>query len=510
MQNIDTILIIDYGSQVTKLIARRVREMHVYSVIVPFHKALDSINSIKPKGIILSGGPASVYHPGSPSLPDEVFTMNIPIFGICYGQQLIAQKLGGKVAKAPSGEYGDAFLTILKQSQLVENEGAVWMSHEDIITEIPEGFEITAVTHLAPFAVIENTSKHIYGVQFHPEVTHTATGHKIIRNFVFNICKCNPTWQMKDYIKTQLEDIKTKCGDKQVICALSGGVDSSVAAMLVHKAIGKNLTCIFVDTGLMRKNEAQDVKISLESLGLNIKYIDAKGKFFNGIAGISDPEEKRKIIGRIFIEIFDEQASMIEDAAFLVQGTIYPDVIESCGVEEGASAKIKSHHNVGGLPKEMKFKLIEPLRELFKDEVRELGKQINLPDHIIKRHPFPGPGLGIRIIGDVTPEKVRILQEADAIYIEELKKADLYDKIWQAFCVLLPCKTVGVMGDGRTYDYVLAIRAVNSIDGMTADVYPFDMQFLCKLSTLIVNNVKGINRVTFDVTSKPPATIEWE
>ena len=498
------VLIVDFGSQVMQLIARRVREAGVHSVVINPKDAIEKIFELKPCGIIFSGGPDSVYEEGSRTIAKEVFETGVPILGICYGQQITCSLLGGEVKSAEKREYGRAELKAVKPNKLIVESGIVWMSHGDVVTRIPESFEAIAITENAPFAGIKHKEKEIYGVQFHPEVTHSEIGTQIINNFLFNVCKAEKTWTMANYKDDMIAKIREKAGKSKAICALSGGVDSAVAGKLVELAIGENLTCIFVDTGFLRKGEREEVKKAFPEAII----VDASEKFYSALEGVSDPETKRKTIGRLFIEIFEEEAKKIDGVKFLVQGTIYPDVIESAG---GSNAKtIKSHHNVGGLPEGMQFELLEPLRDLFKDEVRRLGLELGLERGRVMRHPFPGPGLAIRILGEFTREKVKILQEADAIYIEELKKHNLYDEIWQAFCVLLPIKTVGVMGDGRTYEYVLAIRAVNSIDGMSADFYPFDMRFLSSVSNRITNEVKGVNRVVYDVTSKPPATIEWE
>ncbi len=507
------VLIVDFGSQVTQLIARRVREIGVYCEVQNSDINFAKIKELKPRAIIFSGGPESVYDKNSPTISKEVFDLNIPILGICYGQQLICHLLGGKVQKSDKREFGKIDIDIVKQSDFFHNvvNKQVWMSHSDKVEELPIGFEILAKTENAPYAAIVNEEKKIYGLQFHPEVYHSIDGAIIIKNFVKNIAGCVSDWTMKKFANYEINEIKQLVGHNQVICGLSGGVDSSVVAALINKAIGKQLTCIFVDHGLLRKNEAQEVE---ETFAKNIKanfiYVDAKDLFIKKLDGISDPEMKRKIIGKTFIEVFDKEASKIKNAKFLAQGTLYPDVIESSHPNSGKSHTIKSHHNVGGLPKDMKLKLLEPVRMLFKDEVRLLGKELGLPDLIINRHPFPGPGLSIRIIGAITIEKIKILQEADAIYIEEIKKAGLYNEIWQAFAVLLPVKTVGVMGDARTYENVLALRAVTSIDGMTADIYHFDSKLLAKIASRIINEINGINRVTYDLTSKPPGTIEWE
>lgn len=509
----NTILIIDFGSQVTQLIARRIRELGVFSEVKNPDITLDAIKKLAPSAIILSGGPASVYEKGAPTIDKKIFELGLPILGICYGEQLICHLLGGKVGKSFEREFGKAEIKIISDSPLfksVKNK-QVWMSHGDHISKIPASFKVIANTGNAPFAAIADEKKKIYGVQFHPEVLHSLDGKKIIENFVTNIAGCKPDWSMKNFKKDEIAEIKKIVGEKRVICGLSGGVDSSVVAALINEAIGKQLTCIFVDHGLLRKGEGAQVKeVFGKKFKTNLVYVDASKLFLSKLKGISDPEKKRKIIGKTFIEVFDAEAKKIKDADFLAQGTLYPDVIESSHPSGGKSQTIKSHHNVGGLPKKMKLKLLEPVRMLFKDEVRVLGKELGLPDHVVGRHPFPGPGLAIRIIGEVTPEKIKTLQEADSIYIEEIRKAGLYDKIWQAFSVLLPIKTVGVMGDGRTYENVLALRAVTSVDGMTADVYRFDPEFLCNVTSRLINEVRGINRVVYDYTSKPPGTIEWE
>ncbi|WOK37621.1 glutamine-hydrolyzing GMP synthase [Sphingomonas sp. C3-2] len=513
----DSILIVDFGSQVTQLIARRVREAGVYSEIAPFSMAEAAYERMKPKGIILSGGPASVTEEGSPRAPQALFDAGVPILGICYGQQTMTQQLGGKVEGGESGEFGRAFIEVSERCALFDGlwaEGEthqVWMSHGDKVTALAPGFRIVATTPGAPFAVIANDEKRFYGMQFHPEVVHTPDGAKLIANFARHVCGLKGDWTMAEFRATKIAEIREQVGTGKVICGLSGGVDSAVAAVLIHEAIGDQLTCVFVDHGLMRSGEADQV-VSLFRGHYNIPlvHVNAETLFMSGLAGETDPEKKRKFIGKTFIDVFEEEARKIGGAEFLAQGTLYPDVIESVSFTGGPSVTIKSHHNVGGLPERMNMKLVEPLRELFKDEVRELGRELGLPDVFVGRHPFPGPGLAIRIPGEVSKEKCDILRKADAIYLEEIRNAGLYDAIWQAFAVLLPVKTVGVMGDGRTYDSVCALRAVTSTDGMTADVYPFDPSFLTRVATRIVNEVKGINRVVYDFTSKPPGTIEWE
>lgn len=509
MQN--GILILDFGSQYNQLIGRRVREMGVYSEIIPFHTSLDKIKEKKPVGIILSGGPLSVNSPEANLVEKELFEMGIPILGICYGMQLIAHMLGGEVSKGEKGEYGKAKLHIKKTNALLEGvsqDSVVWMSHFDEVVRLPLGFELNAQSGV--IATISNEQKKIYAVQFHPEVSHTEEGGKILTNFVKNICKAQSNWQLSNYIDTTIAYIKQKVGHEQVILGLSGGVDSSVAAALIHKAIGNQLTCIFVDTGLLRKDEGDKVmRFYGENFKMNIKRVNAQERFLSKLIGIDDPEQKRKIIGNEFVYVFDEESKKIEGAKFLAQGTIYPDVIESQSVK-GPSAVIKSHHNVGGLPHEMNFELLEPLRELFKDEVRKVGVELGIPHHMVYRHPFPGPGLGIRILGEVTPEKVAILQEADDVFIEELYKNELYDTVSQAFVVLLPVKSVGVMGDERTYEYTAVVRSANTTDFMTATWSRLPYEFLEIVSSRIINEVKGINRVAYDISSKPPATIEWE
>ena len=513
----DSVLIIDFGSQVTQLIGRRVREAGVYCEIIPFQSAEEAFHRMKPKAIIFSGGPASVLDHGSPRAPQVVFDSGLPILGICYGQQTLATQLGGTVEGGHAREFGRADVEILKDSPLFEGfwevgkKYPVWMSHGDRVTVAPEGFEIIGVSENAPFAICVNEAKRYYTTMFHPEVVHTPDGAKLLSNFVHKIAGIKGDWSMSAYRARAVKAIREQVGDKRVICALSGGVDSSVAALLIHEAVGAQLTCILVDHGLMRKNEAADVVAMFrEHYNLHLIHVDAVDRFVGELEGVSDPETKRKIIGRLFIEVFEEEAGKLGGAEFLAQGTLYPDVIESVSFTGGPSVTIKSHHNVGGLPERMNMKLVEPLRELFKDEVRVLGRELGLPDSFIGRHPFPGPGLAIRCPGGITRDKLEILREADAIYLDEIRKAGLYDKIWQAFAVLLPVQTVGVMGDGRTYEFVCALRAVTSVDGMTADFYHYDMNFLGRAATRIINEVRGINRVVYDVTSKPPGTIEWE
>lgn len=502
----------DFGSQYTQLIARRIRENKVFCEIIPFNQKAETYKHKNLKGIILSGGPASVFDQNAPFCEREVFELGVPVLGICYGLQLIGKMFGGEVERSKKREYGKAIIKIDDREDLfgqVEDQTTIWMSHGDHLSRLPKDFEVLAHTENIPFAAIKNRKKKILGLQFHPEVVHTQEGKKILHNFLFKICRCEGSWTAESFIEASVLRIKDDVKSANVVLGLSGGVDSSVCAMLVNKAVGKQLYSIFVDNGLLRKNEVQEVSSAFKNFDLNLIFVDASQRFLDELKGVTDPEEKRKIIGRVFIEVFEEEAGKLKNVQFLAQGTLYPDVIESTSFK-GPSATIKSHHNVGGLPEEMNLKLIEPLRELFKDEVREIGRRLKLPESIIGRHPFPGPGLGVRILGEVTKDRLSILREADDIFIQELKNSDLYNKIWQAFCVLLLVQSVGVMGDERTYENVVALRAVTSVDGMTADWAKLPYGTLEKISNRIINEVKGVNRVVYDVSSKPPATIEWE
>ena len=513
----DRILIIDFGSQVTQLIARRIRESGVYCEIVPIQNAADALTGAPPRAIILSGGPDSVTLDNTPRAPESVFKLGVPVLGICYGQQTLVQQLGGSVVGTGHREFGRAFVDVVDDCALFDgvwekgDREQVWMSHGDHVAELPQGFRAVATSEGAPFAAIADDARRYYGVQFHPEVVHTPHGTALLGAFTHAVAGCAGDWTMAAYRDTQVATIREQVGDGRVICGLSGGVDSSVAAALIHEAIGARLTCVFVDTGVLREGEANEVEtLFRDRFNTPLVHVDAAAQFFDKLAGVTDPEAKRKIIGATFIDVFEEEAGKIDGADFLAQGTLYPDVIESVSFAGGPSHTIKSHHNVGGLPERMRLQLIEPLRELFKDEVRVLGRELGLPETMLGRHPFPGPGLAIRIPGEVTEDRAAILRQADRIYLEEIYAAGLYDAIWQAFAVLLPVRTVGVMGDARTYEYVCALRAVTSTDGMTADTYPFDHSFLTHTANRIVNEVRGINRVVYDVTSKPPGTIEWE
>ena len=514
---VEKILILDFGSQVTQLIARRLRESNVYCEIVPYTKGEAALAESRPNGVILSGGPSSAMDADTPRAPQGLFDMGIPILGICYGQQTMCAQLGGRVEASDHQEFGRAFVDVDGDCALLDGvwqsgqRHQVWMSHGDRVTELPDGFSVVGTSDNCPFAVIADDKRRFYGVQFHPEVMHTPDGTALLRNFTHIVSGCQGSWTMAAFRHEAEARIKAQVGDGKVICGLSGGVDSSVVAMLLHAAIGDQLTCVFVDHGLLREGEAEEVvNLFREHYNLALVHRDASELFLGKLEGVSDPEQKRKIIGGLFIDVFEEEANRIGGADFLAQGTLYPDVIESVSPSGGPSATIKSHHNVGGLPERMNMELVEPLRELFKDEVRDLGRALGLPESLVGRHPFPGPGLAIRCPGPISGEKLAILRRADTIYMDEIRKAGLYDIIWQAFAALLPVRTVGVMGDQRTYDYICALRAVTSTDGMTADYYPFEHDFLANVSTRIINEVRGINRVVYDVTSKPPGTIELE
>jgi GMP synthase (glutamine-hydrolysing) len=517
MTHPDLILILDFGSQYTQLIARRVRELGVYSELHPFNIPIEKLRAMNPKGIILSGSPYSAYEVGAPISSADIFEMGIPILGICYGLQLMAHQLGGEVDKAARREYGQAELLIDDASDLFsgfELNGTeatpVWMSHGDHLTKMPPGFQPIAHTANSPICAIKNAGKRIYGIQFHPEVVHTPKGREILKNFLYKVCECRGGWSSASFIQNAIQDIRNKVRKGKVICALSGGVDSSVAAVLLHKAIGDQLYCIHINNGLMRKGESELVLQTFrDNFHMNLDYVDATDLFLKELAGVTEPEKKRKIIGKLFIDVFEQEAKKIGQVDFLCQGTLYPDVIESVSFK-GPSVTIKTHHNVGGLPETMNLRLIEPFRELFKDEVRAVGHELGLSDDLIWRHPFPGPGLAVRVLGEITGERLHLLREADAIFVEEVKKAGLYRDIWQGFVVLLPVQSVGVMGDARTYEYSVAIRAVSSVDGMTADWFRMPHHVLAAISSRITNEVRGINRVVYDISSKPPATIEWE
>jgi GMP synthase (glutamine-hydrolysing) len=508
------ILIIDFGSQYNQLIARRVREQQVYCQIEPPNIELSRIRLLSPQGIILSGGPASIYQKGSPKIDPQIFSLQIPILGICYGMQYMIDSLGGKVERSTKREYGLAMLNILEHSGIfsrVPTETPCWMSHGDVTAKLPEGFIVSASTENTGIAAAENPRRRLYALQFHPEVAHTPEGQRMLRNFLFRICGCARNWTMKSFIGKAVEEIRQEVGENGVILGLSGGVDSSVTAALLNRAIGKQLTCIFVDNGLLRKGERQRVKgLFKDYLKLNMRIVNAGGRFLEPLKGVFDPEKKRKAIGKAFIDVFEEEARRLKGVEYLAQGTLYPDLIESRSAFGGPSAVIKSHHNVGGLPKKMNLRLIEPLKHLFKDEVRLLGKELGLPDDILYRHPFPGPGLAVRIVGEVTPKRLSMVREADSILIEEIKRGGYYGNLWQSFAILLPLKTVGIMGDKRTYEHIVVIRAVTSLDAMTADWARISHPLLARISNRIINEVRGVNRVVYDISSKPPSTIEWE
>lgn len=513
MQHSEFILVLDFGSQYSQLIVRRIRELGVYAELHPFSLSIDRIRSLKPTGIILSGGPSSVYEPNAPHPSSEVFNLDIPILGICYGLQVIADQLGGEVDRSAKREFGRAEVFIDDASDLFsgfDGQTTVWMSHGDTLTQLPLGFDRIGHSANSPICAVRNKAKKIYGVQFHPEVAHTERGTEILKNFLFTVCGCKGGWDAGFFIEKEIEEIRQMVGNENVVCALSGGVDSSVLAVLLHKAIGDQLYCIHIDTGLMRKGESENVvKMFRDVYHIKLDHLNASDVFLQRLTGVIDPEQKRKIIGLTFVELFEQEAKKIGNASFLAQGTLYPDVIESTSFR-GPSAKIKTHHNVGGLPEKMHLKLIEPFRELFKDEVRAVGRKLGLPEEFIVRHPFPGPGLAVRILGEITKEKLAVLREADAIFVQELHNAGMYESLWQGFAVLLSVRSVGVMGDSRTYENVIALRAVTSLDGMTADWARLPDDLLAKASNRIINEVRGVNRVVYDISSKPPSTIEWE
>jgi GMP synthase (glutamine-hydrolysing) len=512
--NPDLIVVLDFGAQYSQLIARRVREQNVYSKILPFNCSANEIKELHPKGIIFSGGPASVSEEGSPKVDEEIYELGLPILGICYGLQVMTIQNGGEVICPEKKEYGFAKINLVANSPIfkdVPQDSQIWMSHGDSVSKLAPGFTVTATTPSCPYTAVENTEKQFYGVQFHPEVVHTVDGTTLLKNFILDVCKAEQNWSMSNYIDKAVQDIREMVGDKQVLCGLSGGVDSSVAAVLIHKAIGDQLVCVFVNNGLLRKGEAENVqKIFRDNYSIRLAYADAEKVFLDGLAGVSDPETKRKIIGKLFVDTFYGEARTLGDISFLAQGTLYPDVIESQSAFGGPSSTIKSHHNVGGLPEDLKWDLLEPLRNLFKDEVRELGRELGLPENMVNRHPFPGPGLGVRCIGEITKERLDTLRDVDAIFIEEITKAGLYGEIWQALADLLPVKSVGVQGDQRTYREVCTLRAVTSEDAMTADWFRFPPEVLQAAASRICNEVPGVNRVLYDITSKPPGTIEWE